>query len=103
MSVTIDGTDTATVRAGEKVTLQVHAEAPSPGTIVEVRPVFGGELGDPVAITPGPAVSLELAYSAKDVGTHFVAVRVAAQAEGDKECQYARVSNVGRTRVNVVE
>lgn len=103
VDVTIGGADTATVRAGQKVTLQVHAEAPSPSTIVEVRPVFGGQLGDPVAITPGPAVSLELAYSTKDVGTHFVAVRVAAQAEGDEECQYAHVFNVGRARVNVVD
>lgn len=103
VTLRIDGADTATVRAGQKVTLQVHAEAPSPGTIVEIRPVFDGRLGEPVAITPGPAISPELAYSARDSGTHFAAVRVAAQTEGDEQCQYTRVFNVGRARVNVVE
>ncbi|WP_198169730.1 hypothetical protein [Agromyces laixinhei] len=102
-SLTVNGAPSTSVRAGEPVTVELSAEAPRPGVIVEVRPDFAatGLVGESAVIAPGSTVSLHDEQVFADEGTYFLSARVTAQAEGDAASPHARVENVVRARVTV--
>jgi hypothetical protein len=99
----VNGAATATVRAGESVTVGIAAAAPGAGVVVEVAPVVDGVVGPALAVEPGNRVRAEWVTAFDAPGTAFVAVRVSAQADGDTASPYARVQNIARARVTVVE
>lgn len=96
-----DGAPVARVGVGERVRIRVDAEAPAPGVVVEVVPVDDGHLGTGLTIEPGPTVVAEYTRSFDEPGTHFVAVRVTSQTEGDAASPHARAQNVARARIVV--
>ena len=105
-TLTVNGTSSATVRPGEPVTLSIEAEATGAGVIVELLEVEtdadGTErLGRTFAFDPAGRVIVEEQRVFTSPGTHFLAVRVAAQAAGDAADPHARVRNIVRARVTV--
>jgi len=104
VTLTVDGVDAATVRAGETVTMRLEAQAPGAGVIVEVVADLDGSgvLGDALAVEPASSVSIERERVFAEPGTYFVAVRVSAQVEGDPSEVLARVPNIARARVTVI-
>lgn len=105
-TLTVNGAPSATVRAGEPVTLRIEAEAPGDGVIVELLEVEtdadGTEgLGSRFDLAPAGRVVVEEQRVFTAPGTHFLAVRVAAQAGGDPADPHARVRNIVRARITV--
>ena len=106
-TLTVNGSPSATVRVGEPVTVRIEAEAPGEGVVVEVREVVTGAdgsevLGDLFELAPAKTVAVERDAVFAEPGTHFVAVRVAAQVDGNPADPHARAQNVARARVSVV-
>ncbi|MFK3668954.1 hypothetical protein ACI2IX_02185 [Leifsonia aquatica] len=103
VSLTVDGGASTTVGVGRPVAVRVEAEAPGAGVIASVRVDLAGagDFDSPREVEPGARVVLDDEISFDAPGTYFVAVQVAAQAEGDATSTHARVQNIARARVVV--
>ncbi|GAA1961008.1 hypothetical protein [Microbacterium deminutum] len=105
-TLTVNGTSSAIVRAGEPVAVRVDAEAAGDGVIVEILEIEtdadGSEhLAAPFVFEPASRVVVEAQRTFTEPGTRFLALRVAAQTEGRASDPHARVQNVVRARVTV--
>jgi hypothetical protein len=102
VTLAVDGSARATVRAGEPLTMTVRAEA-TQGTIIELQADLAGSgtLDTTLDIAPAPRVVVECRLVFEAPGTYYPAVRVAAQSEGDSTAAHARVHNIARVRVDV--
>jgi hypothetical protein len=93
------------VRVGQPVTLTAAIEVPpGAGQVVAAEWDFdgSGEFASPASIgVPAELVELEMRHAFATPGTHFVALRVTAQREGDAATPYGRVQNIARARVEV--
>ncbi|HEY9308772.1 MAG TPA: hypothetical protein VIP82_13310 [Microbacterium sp.] len=101
VTLTVNGESNALARLGEPVVVRISAEAVGDGVVVEVRPVTGGVLGEPIAFEPAASVAIDHEVVFDEPGTHFVAVRVSAQTAGDADDPHARAQNIGRARITV--
>ncbi|MFU8946187.1 hypothetical protein ACLRGF_05565 [Mycetocola zhadangensis] len=104
LSLTANGTNSATVQIGEEVLLRVTAEVASGcGAIVQVAADFSGAgaLGVPVDLDASPSIDLEQSCVFAEPGTYFVAARVTAQTGPDPADPHGRVHNIARARVTV--
>jgi hypothetical protein len=99
----VNGAQSTTVAAGEPVVVHVHATAPSPGVIVELRldPTGAGALDDPELITPSAKVVHDTETVFSEPGTYFLAARATAQTAGKATDLHARVPNIARARITV--
>jgi hypothetical protein len=107
-TLTVDGSPSASTRVGEPVLVRIEADAAAPGVIVELIDVATGptgeeRLGAPLEVTPASSVAVEYERTFDEPGTHFVAVRLTEQTGGDASDPHARVHNIVRARVNVIE
>ncbi|WP_461188592.1 hypothetical protein [Arthrobacter sp. Z4-13] len=105
VSITVGGSSRADVGVGEPVTVRVEAEAVA-GVIVDLVEVItdldGTErIGEPFQIESGPRLAFETIRTFDEPGTHFIAVRAAAQSEGDTASPHGQVHNIARARVVV--
>ena len=107
-TLTVNGAASATVRVGEPVTVRVEAEAPGDGVIVELLEVETDAAAPSGSESRSPSTR-RVAWSSRSTrifdepGTHFLAVRVAAQTAGDASDPHARVRNIVRARVTVTD
>ncbi len=106
VTLTVNGAPRADVRVGESVNLEVVAEAPpGAGSIVSVMWDFDGhgEYSEHSEVVPAAKVTANTTHAYTTPGTHFVAVRVAARRNLDKDTPYALARNLARVRVVVSE
>ena len=78
---------------------------PGTGRIVQVEWDLDGDGRFPVRapFDIGEDVEVELGQSFAAPGTYFVTVRVASERDGDPATPYARILNLARARVVVVD
>ncbi|MCB9373656.1 MAG: hypothetical protein H6518_12925 [Microthrixaceae bacterium] len=103
-SLAADGGDRADVPVGRAVTLRATAEVPpgcGPIVAVEWDLADGRGFAEREVVQPADSVALERTCSFAGPGTHFPAVRVTAQRDGDAATPFARVQDVARARVVV--
>jgi len=106
VSLTANGAARADVAVGTPVAFSAIVEVPpNTGKVVAAEWDFEGVGNYPVPATLTDAsssrVELKTTYSFSKPGTYFPVLRVASQREGDAKTPYARVQNIGRTRVVV--
>ncbi|MFK0402017.1 hypothetical protein ACIQTT_06775 [Microbacterium sp. NPDC090225] len=104
VSICVNGSPSAVVRAGESAVVTITAVAPGTGVIASVDVDLTGS-GNPDTAVPVPAenqVTVERVQAFSDPGTYFLSARVAAQSAGDATDPHARVPNVARARVVVI-
>ncbi len=108
VAVTANGAVKAIVKAGQPVAFSATVEVP-PGTgkIVWAAWDFDGAGTFPVLATlpktPAAKVTITARNSFLKPGTYFPTLKVASQRNGDAKTPYARIVNLGRVRVVVVE
>ncbi|NQX12141.1 hypothetical protein HQQ80_10940 [Microbacteriaceae bacterium VKM Ac-2855] len=108
VALTVDGESSARTRVGESISVRIDVTAAPGGVIVEVREVVtnaeGEEhLSDPLDIDPAEHVVLQRNAVFDAPGVHVIAVRVSAQMNADPTDPHARVQNIARARVTVVD
>ncbi|BDZ65071.1 hypothetical protein GCM10025877_20090 [Agromyces mangrovi Wang et al. 2018] len=104
-SLSANGETRCEVRVGQPVTLQLTAEAVE-GVVAEAYEVLTSpdgttSIGEPFEFEASRVVSLEWERTFDVTGTHFLAVRYAAQTDGDATSRHARSENVIRARIVV--
>ena len=106
----VNGEDRADITVGESITFTAIVEVPeNTGKIVSAAWDFDGSgtfkevvnLEDAKVVNGGSHVELTMKHTFAEPGTHFPALRVAAQREGDIETPFARIQNLDRVRVVV--
>jgi len=106
LSVTADGGTVAEVRAGETVTLHVHAEVPpDAGSLISVEWDFDGSgtfpFRHPEVDGTSTKASLSTTHAYDRPGTYFATARVHSHRDGDVEASHRRIPNVAQARVVV--
>jgi len=99
-----NGSDKATVKAGQPVTFNAVIETPAhTGKIVTAQWDFEGAGTFNVAeiFSPAATIKLKRTYSFSKPGTYFVTLRTASQRDGDAHTPYTRIQNLERIRVVV--
>jgi hypothetical protein len=103
VAVTVNASSKADVAAGEQITVHVTAATPPGGgelVAVEWDLDGSGEFAIRERVA-GASVEVERQHTFDFPGTHFIAVRVVAQRDGDRATSYARLQNLARVRVVV--
>jgi Tannase and feruloyl esterase len=105
-SATANGAVRADVRAGEPVTLEVHAEVPpNAGTIVDVEWDFDGTGTYPYRHegVDGTTTALTLStdHSYDRPGMYFATARVTSHRNGDVDAKLCRIETIAQARVVV--
>ncbi len=108
ITVTANGSERAEVKEGKKVKFSAIIEAPpEAGSIVKVEWDFEGEGDYPIVSklkdTKSNRVKVKTDYTFSESGTYFPALRATLHRRGDSQTPYARVQNIGRVRVVVVD
>ncbi len=105
VSLTADGSNAVSVKAGQTVRFNANAELPSgTGKIVAVDWDFTGTGTFPQkakVATPAPTIRVSATHAYDRPGTYFVVVRVTANRDGDANSPYGQIENLSRVRVNV--
>jgi len=102
VSLTVNGGLRADAATGDQLTFRAVAEAPEgTGVIIEVAWDFdgSGRFAEAEPVPPGARVVVERRRSFAEAGTHFPAVRVVAQRDGNPTNPFARLQNLARVRV----
>nr|MCU0389966.1 hypothetical protein [Thermoflexibacter sp.] len=98
------------VKAGRKVTLEAELEVPeNAGKIVSAAWNFEGgkdfiEVNNTEIkyyTSKGDRAKIKITYTFKKAGTYFPTVLVVSQRQGDRQTPFARIQNLGSTRVEV--
>ena len=104
VTIRVNGSPATQVRVGEDVRILVEADSPERGLpFVAVATDFTGAglLGDPIDVTPARQLSIAQNCAFDRPGTHFIAVRVTTQDEGNAGTAAGRVHNIARARITV--
>jgi hypothetical protein len=106
VTVSANGASRAEVKAGEPVSLEVHAEAPpAGGTIVSVQWDFDGKGGFPFHHAEADGSHTEMTLTITHVyeapGTYFATALVTSHRDGDASAQHRRLQNLASARVIV--
>jgi hypothetical protein len=102
VSLTVNGGLRADAATGDQLTFRAVAEVPEgTGVIIEVAWDFdgSGRFAEAEPVPPGARVVVERRRSFAEAGTHFPAVRVVAQRDGNPTNPFARLQNLARVRV----
>jgi hypothetical protein len=100
----VNNDEKATVKVGNKVTLEAHIETPiNTGKIVAAQWDFEGAGKFDVAekFVPASLIKLKRTYSFSKPGTYFITLRAASQRQGDRQTDYTRIQNLERVRIVV--
>lgn len=100
-----NGLTSAKVRVNERVSVHIFAEAMGDGIIVEVDADLGGSgsLDGHLDIQPANRLALERELVFAAPGTYFLTARATAQIDGDDTSSLARVQNLARARIVVID
>jgi hypothetical protein len=106
VAVTANGAPRADIRAGDTVTLEVHAAlALGAGKITKVEWDFDGSGSYPVedSSVDGTASEVKLSTTHRygRPGTYFATARVTSHRDGDLDAAYRRIPNLGQVRILV--
>jgi hypothetical protein len=104
VTLTANGGARADVRVGQPVEFVGVIEAPpNTGKIITAEWDFDGSgaFAATSAVDPAPRVRVTKTHAFARPGTYFVVLRGISQRQGDAETDFARIRNLGRTRVAV--
>ncbi|WP_345763119.1 hypothetical protein [Diaminobutyricibacter sp. McL0608] len=102
----VDGSSSTQVKAGEDVRILITADSPDRGLPIATLATDltgAGLLGDPIAVTPAPHVSIAQQSRFDRPGTYFIAAGVTAQGGLDAGVAVGRGHNIARADVTVTE
>lgn len=101
VALSVRGAEATTAEPGSPVEVSVRAWAPGAGVVTDVVLLVDGEERENLAVEPSGDVTARTHVVLDTPGTHFLAARVTAQADGAPRSRWNRPQNIARARVVV--